>query len=379
MALVLTEEQSLLKESARGFLDEKAPVSALRKLRDDRSEAGFSRELWREMAQMGWTGILVDEEHGGSDFGFVGAGVIAEEMGKTLTASPFLSTSVLAATALRKFAGASLGAEHLPRIASGEVIMALAVDEGPKHRPAKIALRADKSGNGFKLSGDKSFVADGHVADQLLVAARTAGAPGELDGLTLFLVDAKAKGVATERTMMIDSRNAARITFENVDVTGADVIGDVDGGYTAIEGVLSAGRAGLAAEMSGAAQQAFGMTIDYIKQRRQFGQPIGSFQALQHRAAHLYSEIELMKSVVLKALHDLDENFGMAGITCSLAKAKAGEVAKLASQEAVQMHGGIGMTDEYDLGFYMKRIRVAQEMFGDFAYHADRIATLRGY
>ncbi len=379
MALVLTEEQSLLKESARGFLDEKAPVSALRKLRDDRSEAGFSRELWREMAQMGWAGILVDEQYGGSDFGFVGAGVLAEEMGRTLTASPFLSTSVLAATALRKFAGASMRAEHLPRIASGEAIMALAVDEGPKHRPAKIALRADKSGNGFRLSGDKSFVAEGHVADHLLVATRTGGAPGESDGLTLFLIDAQAKGVATERTMMIDSRNAARITFDNVDVTGADVIGEVDGGHAVIESVLSAGRAGLAAEMSGSAQQAFLMTVDYIKQRRQFGQPIGSFQALQHRAAHLYSEIELMKSVVLKALQDLDENFGMAGITCSLAKAKAGEVAKLASQEAIQMHGGIGMTDEYDLGFFMKRIRVAQEMFGDFAYHADRIAQLRGY
>lgn len=379
MALVLTEEQELLKESARGFLDEKAPVSALRGLRDARDETGFSRDLWREMAQMGWAGILIEEEHGGSDFGFVGAGVLAEEMGRTLTASPFLSTSVLAATALRKFAGPTLRAEHLPRIAKGEAVIAFAVDEGPKHRPSKTALRAQKAGNGFRLEGEKCFVADGHIADHLLVAARTGGAPGETEGLSLFIVDSRAKGVAAERTVMVDSRNAARIRFQNVDVTGADVIGEVDGGYAVIEGVLSAGRAGLAAEMSGSAQQAFEMTVDYLKQRRQFGQPIGSFQALQHRAAHLYAEIELMKSVVLKALQDLDNNFGIAGITCSLAKAKAGEVAKLASQEAIQMHGGIGMTDEYDIGFFMKRIRVAQEMFGDFAYHADRIAQMRGY
>jgi acyl-CoA dehydrogenase len=179
--------------------------------------------------------------------------------------------------------------------------------------------------------------------------------------------------------MMVDSRNSARIRFDKVEATGDDVIGEVDGGYEALEGVLAAGRAGLAAELSGSAQQAFAMTTDYLKGRKQFGKAIGSFQALQHRAAALHVEIELMKSVVLKALKDLDDNFGMASIMCSLAKAKAGEVAKLASQEAVQMHGGIGMTDEFDIGFYMKRIRVAQEMFGDFAYHADRIAQMRGY
>lgn len=379
MPLVLNEDQQLLKESARGFLSEKAPVSALRKLRDSNDPDGFSRPLWKEMAEMGWAGVLVDEARGGADFGFVGAGVLAEEMGRTLTASPFLSTSILAATALRKFASNAIQDAYLPKIAAGEALFALAVDETSKHRPAKTAMKAEKSGNGFKLSGDKTFVADGHVADKLIVAARTAGAAGETDGLTLFLVDGKAKGVAAERTMMVDSRNAARIRFDKVEATGDDVIGEVDGGFAALEGVLAAGAAGLAAEMSGSAQAAFEMTTDYLKQRKQFGKVIGTFQALQHRAAHLYCEIELMKSAVLKALQDLDGNFGFAGVTCSLAKAKAGEVAKLASQEAVQMHGGIGMTDEYDIGFYMKRIRVAQEMLGDFAYHADRIARMRGY
>ena len=379
MPLVLTEEQEMLRDSARGFLDEKAPVSALRKLRDTNDPDGFSRDLWKEMAEMGWAGILVDEEYGGADFGFVGAGVIAEEMGRTLTASPFLSTSVLAATALKKIAGDAHKQEYLPKIAAGETLFALAVDETSKHGPAKTAMAAEKAGNGFKLSGYKTFVADGHVADKIIVAARSAGVPGEQDGLTLFLVDAKAKGVSVERTMMVDSRNAARIKFDNVEATGDGVIGEVDGGYMALEGVLNAGRAGLAAEMSGAAQQAFRMTTDYLKERKQFGTEIGRFQALQHRAAHLYSEIELMKSAILKALQDLDDSYGMAGPICALAKAKAGEVAKLASQEAVQMHGGIGMTDEYDIGFYMKRIRVAQEMFGDTAFHTDRLAQLRGY
>ncbi|MDZ7626867.1 MAG: acyl-CoA dehydrogenase family protein [Parvularculaceae bacterium] len=379
MPLTLTEEQEMLKESARGFLDEKAPVAALRKLRDEKSEAGFSRTLWKEMAEMGWAGILVDEAHGGSGFGFVGAGVLAEEMGRTLTASPFLSTSILAATALNKFANEAQRGEYLPKIAGGAVVMALAVDEGRKHGPSTIAMKAEKAGNGFRLSGSKTFVADGHVADKVIVAARTGGTPGEEAGVSLFLVDAHAKGVSAERTEMVDSRNAARLNFDGVAVTGEDVIGDLDNGYMALEGVLSAGRAGLAAELSGAAQQAFQMTTDYLKQRTQFGKVIGSFQALQHRAAHLYCEIELVKSVTLKALQDLDNAFGMASVTCSLAKAKAGEVAKLASQEAIQMHGGIGMTDEYDIGLYMKRIRVAQEMFGDTSYHTDRIARMRGY
>ena len=379
MALVLNEEQEMLRDSARGFLDEKAPVSALRKLRDDKDTTGFSRDLWKEMAEMGWAGILVDEEHGGADFGFVGAGVLAEEMGRTLTASPFLSTSILAATALKKLGSDAQKQSNLPKIAAGELLYALAVDETRKHGPAKTAMQAQKHGNGFKLSGAKTFVADGHVADKIIVAARTNGAAGEMSGLTLFLVDAKAKGVTAERVAMVDSRNAARLNFAGVEATGDDVLGEVDGGYMALEGVLSAGRAGLAAEMSGAAQASFAMTVNYLKERKQFGTEIGSFQALQHRAAHLYSEIELAKSAILKALQDLDAHYGMAGPICSLAKAKAGEVAKLASQEAVQMHGGIGMTDEYDLGFYMKRIRVAQEMFGDPAFHADRIAQMRGY
>lgn len=379
MPLVLNEEQEMLREAARGFLVEKAPVANLRKLRDERSETGYDQHLWKEMAEMGWAGILIDEEYGGADFGFVGAGVLAEEMGRTLTASPFLSTSVLAATALQKYGTDAQKQEYLPKIATGDLTSALAVDEHSKHGPLKTELKAEKSGNGFRLSGKKTFVSDGHVADKLIVAARTSGSAGDADGISLFMIDRQNAGIDVERTIMVDSRNAARIDFDNVEATGDDLLGEADNGYMALEGILSAGRAGLAAEMSGSSQQAFSMTVDYLKERKQFDQVIGTFQALQHRAAHLYAEIELVKSVVLKALQDLDENFGLAGITCSLAKAKAGEVAKLASQEAVQLHGGIGMTDEYDIGFYMKRIRVAQEMFGDGAFHMDKLAQMRGF
>ncbi len=379
MPLVLNDEQEMLRDAAKGWLTDNAPVSQLRKLRDARDETGFDRGQWKEMAEMGWAGILVPETHGGADFGFVGAGLIAEEMGRTLTASPFLSTAILGATALNKVGSEAQKSEHLPKIAAGEALYAVAVDEGRKHAPEKTALRAERSGNGFKLSGSKTFVADGHVADHVVVAARTAGAPGEEKGVTLFLVPTKAAGVKVERAIMVDSRNSARIDFDGVEVTGEEVLGDVDAGFGKLEQVLNAGRAGLAAELSGSAQQAFETTVQYLKDRKQFGIEIGTFQALQHRAAHLYSEIELVKSAVLKALQDLDENFDYAGPVVALAKAKAGAVAKLASQEAVQMHGGVGMTDEYDIGFFMKRIRVAQEMLGDVNFHADRLAALRGY
>jgi acyl-CoA dehydrogenase len=242
-----------------------------------------------------------------------------------------------------------------------------------------IELKAEKSGNGFKLSGAKSFVADGHVADRIIVAARTGGAPGEAEGLTLFDIDAKSAGMSFERTVMVDSRNAARIEFDGVQVAGDDILGEIDNGYGVLDGVLNAGRAGLAAEMTGSAAQAFETTMDYIRERKQFGAPIGSFQALQHRAAHLFTEIEMARAVVLNALQVLDDNFDNAGIAVSLAKAKVSKVATLAAQEGIQMHGGMGMTDEFDIGLYIKRIRVAQEMFGDVNHHSGRIATMLGY
>ncbi|NEX92523.1 acyl-CoA dehydrogenase [Caulobacter sp. 17J65-9] len=379
MPLLLNDEQAMLRDTARGYLAENGPVAQLRHLRDQRDADGFSRELWKGFAEMGFTGILAPEAFGGLGLGHVEAGLVMEEIGRNLTPSPFLSTALLAVTALVRGGSEAHKAEHLPAIVAGDRLFALAVDEHAKHGPHKTALNAERSGNGFRLNGTKTFVVDGHVADRLIVAARTAGSPGETDGLTLFLVDPKTAGVATERTQMVDSHNAARLAFENVEVDADAVLGEVDGGWGLLEGVLNVGRTAVAAEMTGAGEEAFGRTLSYLKERKQFGKAVGEFQALQHRCAHLYTELEITRSAVLKALQTLDERFDAAAPIVAVAKARAGTTATLAVQEAVQMHGGVGMTDEFDIGFFLKRVRVAQELFGDDAFHADRLAKLGGY
>jgi alkylation response protein AidB-like acyl-CoA dehydrogenase len=379
MALVLTQEQSLLRDSARDLIGDKAPVSHLRHLRDTQDETGFSRELWKTFAEMGFSGLLVGEEFGGSGLGCVEAGVVMEEIGRNLMPSPFLATSVLAASALAHGGSAAQKSEHMPKFADGSLLAALAIDEGAKHRPLMTRMRAVRSGNGFRLEGDKAFVVDGHAADLLIVAARTAGSAGERDGLTLFLVDPRAKGVEIERTAMVDSHNAARIKFESVEVNADGVLGEVDQGGGLLEGVLNIGRGAVASEMVGVAEGVFGRTVSYLKERRQFGKAIGEFQALQHRAAQLYIEIEITRAAVLKALQALDKDAANAASAVAVAKARAGSTATLAVQEGVQMHGGMGMTDQFDIGFFMKRARVCQELFGDTNFHADQLARMKGY
>ncbi len=335
MALVLNDEQTMLRDNARGFLAKNAPIAHLRALRDNRDADGFSRALWKTFVEMGWAGILVPQDYGGIGLGHVEAGVVAEAT--------------------------------------------LAVDESAKHHPEKIAMPAARAGNGFRLSGAKTFVIDGHVANLLIVCARTAGNPGDTSGITLFLVDANAPGVRAERTATVDSHNAARITFEDMNLSADNVLGKIDAGWDVLEGVLNVGRAVVAAEMVGASDEAFGRTVAYLKERKQFGKAIGEFQALQHRAAHLYCELEVTRAAVLKALQTLDDSYDRAGAIVSVAKARAGLSATLAVQEAVQMHGGIGMTDEFDIGLFMKRVRVCQELFGDSNFHADRLARLNRY
>ena len=379
MALVLTEEQSMLRDSARDLIGDKAPVSHLRHLRDTKDAAGFSRDLWKTFSEMGFSGLLVPEEFGGSGLGCVEAGVVMEEIGRNLTPSPFLGTAVLAASALSRSGSAAQKAEHLPKIADGSLLAALAVDEGSKHRPLMTKMQALRSGNGFRLVGDKAFVVDGHVADLLIVAARTAGAAGEREGLTLFLVDPRTKGIEIERTAMVDSHNAARVRFDSVEVTADGVLGEVDQGGLLLEGVLNIGRGAVASEMVGVAEGVFGRTVSYLRERRQFGKAIGEFQALQHRAAQLYIEIEITRAAVLKALQTLDTEFAKAAAAVAVAKARAGSTATLAVQEGVQMHGGMGMTDAFDIGFFMKRARVCQELFGDSNFQADQLARMKGY
>src|SRR5580693_9121830 len=379
MALVLTEEQSMLRDSARGLISDKAPVSHLRQLRDSKDAVGFSRDLWKAFAEMGFSGLLVPEAFGGSGLGCVEAGVVMEEIGRTLMPSPFLSTTVLAASALSRGGSVAQKSEHLPKISAGTLIAALAIDEGAKHRPLQTRLQAVRSGNGFKLNGAKAFVVDGHVADLLIVAARTAGAAGEREGVTLFLVDPKTKGIATERTIMVDAHNAARIDFHNVEVDADHVLGEVDAGFGLLEGVLNIGRGAVASEMVGLSEEVFGRTVSYLKERKQFGKPIGEFQALQHRAAQLYIDIEITRAAVLKAQQTLDGDFENAAAAVAVAKARAGTTATRAVQEGVQMHGGMGMTDQFDIGFFMKRARTCEELFGDANFHADQLARRKNY
>ena len=382
MSLVLSEDQQLLKDSAKAFVDQNAPVSVLRGLRDSKDAQGYDQNLWRQMLELGWAGMAIPEAYGGFEFGYGGLGVVLEESGRTLVSSPLIATVLLGASAINELGSDAQKSEFLPQVVSGELLLALAIDEKPHHRPCRIDTSAVKSGEGYVLNGCKTFVLDGHIANKLVVVARTSGAIDDEAGLSVFLVDAAAEGVSINRSWMVDSRNSAMLSLNDVKV-GADALLGAEGdAYSSLTRVLDIGRIGVAAEMLGSMQQAFEITLDYLKQREQFGVLIGSFQGLQHRAAEMYSEIELCKSAVraaLAALDDADKTDADIAEFASIAKAKLSEVATLVSNEAVQMHGGIGMTDEYDIGFYMKRARVAAAFLGDALFHRERYASLNGF
>ncbi|MDH2348381.1 acyl-CoA dehydrogenase [Bradyrhizobium sp. SSUT77] len=378
MPLIHTEDQTMLADTVRSFLAEQAPVGHMRALRDADDKTGFSRDLWTRFAELGLNGVLLDEADGGSGLGHVEAGIVLEEIGRNLTPSPFLLTAVGAATAL-KDGSANQRQAWLPRICAGNAVGTLAVDESVRHRPERIGLKAEPVGSGFRLIGEKRFVTYGHVADFLIVAARTAGSYDEELGVTLFLVESDAANLTREAERLVDASFAARLKFDGVEVAADSVIGDVDDGFTGLTKTLSALRVGAAAEMIGLGSRALDMTIDYLKQRKQFGRLIGSFQALQHRAAHLYAEMEVARAAVLKAEQLLNGDEDGAEQAVMVAKAMTVMASALAVQEGIQMHGGIGMTDEYDIGFYMKRQRVLAELFGDADYHANRLAHLAGY
>jgi alkylation response protein AidB-like acyl-CoA dehydrogenase len=376
---VLTEEQSMLRDAARTWTREKSPVSAFRKMRDSGAPLGYDPAAFAEMAEMGWTGVIIPEEYGGSAFGYLGLGLILEETGRTLTASPILSTALASASAIILGGTDAQKEAWLPKIASGELVATLAVDEGPHHKPAHVALTAAKSETGYTLSGTKTFVLEGMAAGLFVVSARTAGAAGEAAGISLFLVPADVKGISRKALKLADSRGAAIVTFEDVDVGADALLGAEGGGFELLEKTLDRARAGLCAEMLGSAVQAFETTLDYLKTRVQFGQVIGSFQALQHRAAKMFTDLELARSCVEAALTAIDNDSPEVPELVSLAKAKVGDTLHLVSNEMVQMHGGIGMTDAHDAGLYLKRARAAEATFGGQAYHRDRYARLQGF
>ena len=379
MKLVLTEEEQFLKDTAKNFADERSPITHFRALRDNNDSLLWDKDLWSEMTKLGWPGILIPEDYGGSNFGVTGISVILNECAKTLTPSPLFATGVIGAYSITNYGTEKQKEFYLPKIVKGELTTALAIDESSHHNPADTEIIAKKEGSSFIINGKKTFVIDGASADLIILLARTSGIKGDMTGLTLFLVDANSNGIERRKLDMADSRNYANINFKNVEIPDSDILGDLETGGETIENILDIGRIAMASEMLGNAEAAFETTLDYLKQRKQFGVLIGSFQALQHRAAEMFCEIELTKSSVMGAMKAADEGSNELQRLSSLAKTMAGETLHLVSNEAVQMHGGIGVTDEYDIGFFLKRARVAEQIFGSSKYHTERYANLSGF
>ena len=379
--MILNEEQNMLKDSAKNFCTNSAPIAQLRTLRDARDADGFDRETWQAMVDLGWAGIPFPEEFGGLAFGYKGLGVVTEECGRTLAATPLFATVWLAGTAINQGGSDAQKSELLSAVSSGQLLLALALEESHKHAPYGVATTAVADGDGFVVNGTKTFVLDGHVADKLLVVARSSGETGQRDGLTLLLVDAAAQGLRVDRTIMADSRNAANVVLDNVRVAADALVGELNRGADVLDTTLDIARIGLAAEMLGSLQECFERTVEYLKEREQFGVPIGSFQALKHRAADMFCEVELSKSCVLEALTALDEGRDAKAIAtlASLTKTKVGDTFHQVSREGIQMHGGIGMTDEFDIGFFIKRAAVAEQTLGDVNFHRNRYGELEGY
>ena len=379
MTLLLSDEQRMLRDSAHEFLAARSPVAALRALRDRRDERGYDPEVWREIAALGWPAAVLPEAYGGLGIGYKGLGAVFEQIGRTLAATPLLSTVVLGGGLLTE-AGSEAQRDHwLPQIAAGEALLALALEEEPRHDPMRVALRAWREADHWWLDGGKQFVLDGHVAHRLIVVARSSGAPGQPAGLSMFLVDPAAPGVQIERRWTVDSRNAASVRLSRVRVDDEALVGAPDQAFAVLDRVLDRARMCVAAELLGVVSEAFERTVAHLRERVQFDVPIGSFQALQHRAARLHVEIELLRSCVAAALTAADAGEDGAASLASLAKGRAADLGEKALNEAVQMHGGVGITDAFDIGLFLKRARVLQQTFGDGACHRDRYARLRGF
>ncbi|WP_062262119.1 acyl-CoA dehydrogenase family protein [Endozoicomonas arenosclerae] len=379
MSLAFNEEQRSLKDTARDFANDNTPVEALRKLRDSQDEQGYSKEHWAQMVELGFGGVIFPEAYGGFDFGVKGLAGCMEEFGRTLTVSPLLSSVALSGSLILEAGNEAQKNQWLPAIAMGEKLVSVALEESSRHNPQGVALSAEKVADGYKLNGKKTLVMDGHVADLLLVVARTSEQAGEQDGISLFLVDPKAQGVEVQRTTLTDSRNYARVEFSDVIVAQDALLGEEGQGFAPLDKALDVARICLAAEMFGGIQEASERTVEYFKERKQFGVLIGTFQALQHRAAHMYTEVQVCKTILMDALNALESQDDNAPALISGAKAKISEVAELVSNEAVQLHGGIGVTDELDIGLFLKRARLSQILLGDERFHYDRYATLSGF
>jgi len=373
MALILSEEQKMLKDSAKEFLAINAPVDQFRNLRDNNYQP-FDPELWKEIVEMGWTALTFPEQYNGLDFGYVGLGQVLEEMGRNLTKAPLFSSIVLGGTSLMHSTNEELKSKWIPALINGEKRIAFAQDEKSYFNPDEVATTAKKTTDGYVINGTKRMVIDGKGADAFLIIASN-----ENNEKELFLVASNHPGITLDTDIFLDAGTYATLNLKEVTISKEQRVSEEGKGNELINLVNNIAAIGLSAEMLGMMKEAFEQTINYIRERQQFGKRIGSYQALQHRAAKLFCEIELCKSVVINGLQGIDTKAENLDELASLAKAKLGETLKMVTNEAMQMHGGIGVTDDVNIGFYFKRARVAQQLFGDYNYHLDKYAKLNSY
>lgn len=380
MQLVFNEDQELIAKTARDFVEEHSPVSRFRALRDSGEELGYSRSLFKEMAELGWTGIPFDEKLGGAGMGFAELVLIVEALGRKLAPEPFLGGVTMGGCALALGGDSGLREAWLPSVIDASKVVALAHQEtGARYDVFAIETRAEAKGDHYTISGEKTQVLDAVGADAIIIPARTSGKSGDRDGITLFLVEADAKGLSIERQVRVDYRNAAVLRLAGVECPATLILGNLGEGGALLEEVIDRATVVLCAEMLGGMSEAFDLSLEYLKTRDQFGVKIGSFQGLQHRAAKVYMEIELARSTVMAASRAIDSGDDQAAQLVSLAKARCSDAYVLATNEGVQIFAGVGMTDEYDIGFYMKRARASELTFGDAAFHRDRWARLGNY
>lgn len=380
MELILNDEQRLLDQSARNFMKNASPVTRMRALRDDKESLGYDKAIFKQMAELGWAYILFPEEQGGMGLGMADMVVVMEALGTGLAPEPFLSSVMMAGQALSRGGNDALREEWLDSIIEAEKVLTMAYQEkGGRFDLCRINTSAERAGEGYTINGEKTQVLDGWGADAVIVSARTSGKSGDADGITLFLIPTDAPGMSVTRQCRVDSRNTAIIKLENVEVPESNILGKVDEGGKLLGEVIDLATVALCGEMLGGMTAAFERTLAYLKERVQFDVIIGSFQGLKHRAARIFMEIELARSAVMAAARAVDENDPRTAALISVAKARCSDAYILVTNEAVQMHGGIGMTDEEDVGLYMKHARVAEITFGDAAFHRDRFASIKGY
>ena len=379
MSLLLNEEQSLLKDSAKAFVDENADLASIRAKRKEPNKAEIDLDKWKKVVDLGWTAIPFSEEYGGLGLGYAELGVVLEEIGRGLVDVPLFSNIVLAGGVIDLAGNEEQKKRFLPELISGAKFISFAYQEGARHSPNLITTKLSEDSDGFTLNGKKQLVLDGGSANQLIVVSRSSGAKTDREGLSIVAVDAKAKGVVVKNNLLLDGSRAANIEFQDVFVSKEDLIGPLGQGADTLDQLFAQASVALSSEMLGSAQTAFEMTLEYLKVREQFGAKIGSFQGLKHRASRWFCEIELSKSIVLKALRAIDSNDPRKDKIAHACKARLSSSFHLSGIEGVQMHGGIGVTDEHDIGLFMKRARVTELLLGDEAFHREKFAALSGY